>query len=78
MTVTKLHHSGAWQVSEIVNGYLLTRTYYGYTKRESISNFNKEKRNDRKSNHSILCGGRNRHSADCDSCRIDGRIRRTT
>lgn len=48
MTITKLH-SGAWQVSEIVNGYLLTRTYYGYTKREAISEFisefKEEKRN---------------------------------
>ena len=38
MTVTKLHN-GAWQVSDIVKGYLKTMTFYAYTKREAIANF---------------------------------------
>ena len=36
MIVERVAHSGAWIVYGVVNGYLLTRTYYGYTKRESI------------------------------------------
>ena len=32
MSTIKLH-SGAWQVSAIIGGYLVTRTYYGYTKK---------------------------------------------
>lgn len=32
MTAIKLH-SGAWQFSAIVAGYLFTRTFYGYTRR---------------------------------------------
>ena len=39
MTVTKLNHSGAWQISALVNNYLVTRTYYGYTKREAMRLF---------------------------------------
>lgn len=39
MTVTKLNHSGAWQISALVNNYLVTRTYYGYTKREAMAQF---------------------------------------
>lgn len=31
--------SGAWNVSAIVNGYLMRRTYFGYTKREAIDLF---------------------------------------
>ena len=38
MTTTRLH-SGAWQVSAIVRGYLVTRTYYGYTKRDAVRLF---------------------------------------
>jgi hypothetical protein len=34
--------NGSWTVSEIVNGYLVTRTYYGYTKRESLARFRRE------------------------------------
>jgi len=44
MSVTKLFPSGAWQVSAVVGGYLVTRTYYGYTKREAISTFRSEVR----------------------------------
>lgn len=40
MTAQKLFPSGAWQISGVVEGehdhYFLTRTYYGYTKKEAI------------------------------------------
>lgn len=34
--------NGSWTVSEIVDGYLVTRTYYGYTRRESLAQFRRE------------------------------------
>ena len=40
MNAEKLFPSGAWQISGVVEGesdhYYLTRTYYGYTKKEAI------------------------------------------
>lgn len=30
---------GAYVISDIINGYLVTKQYYGYTKRESIRRF---------------------------------------
>jgi len=40
MTIKKLSPSGAWQISDVVEGegegYLLSRTYYGYTKKEAV------------------------------------------
>jgi hypothetical protein len=39
MTTTKLFPSGAYQVSDIIKGYWVTRTYYGYTKREAQRQF---------------------------------------
>jgi hypothetical protein len=44
MSVTRVWHSGAWIVSDTVRGYLVTRTYYGYTKREAVRLFREEKR----------------------------------
>lgn len=41
MTATRLPN-GAWQVSALVYGFLVTRTYYGYTKREALSMFREE------------------------------------
>lgn len=41
MSTTKLH-SGAWQISAIISGRLITRTYYGYTKREAVRLFRTE------------------------------------
>ena len=35
---------GAWRISEIINGYLITKTYYSYTKREAIRQFREHKR----------------------------------
>jgi hypothetical protein len=39
MTAIKLNHNGAWQISALIDNYLVTRTYYGYTKREAIAQF---------------------------------------
>lgn len=33
------NNEGAWRISDIIGGYLVTRLYYGYTKRESIKLF---------------------------------------
>lgn len=33
---------GAWKVSAIVEGYLVTKQYFGYTKREAIALFKEE------------------------------------
>lgn len=41
MTIERLHN-GAWQISDIVNGYLVTRTYYFYTKRDAMRAFKRE------------------------------------
>jgi hypothetical protein len=38
------NHAGAWVVSDIVAGYLVTRSYYGYTKREALALFKQENR----------------------------------
>ncbi len=35
---------GAWRVSGIVNGYLKTRQYFGYTRTESIRLWKEESR----------------------------------
>lgn len=34
--------NGSLTLSEIVNGYLFTRTYYGYTKLEALRRFRAE------------------------------------
>lgn len=36
------NYAGAWIVSDIVAGYLVTRSYYGYTKREAVADFKRE------------------------------------
>ena len=36
------NHAGAWVISAIVAGYLVTRQYYFYTKREAIRQFKAE------------------------------------
>jgi hypothetical protein len=47
MTIEKLYPSGAWRICGVVEGdshYFLTRTYYGYTKRQAIRLWNREVR----------------------------------
>ena len=41
MIATRLH-SGAWQFSELVRGYLVTRTYYGVSRRYAVRQFRAE------------------------------------
>jgi len=41
-TVERIQHSGMLVVSAVVNGYLVTRRYIGYTKREAIRRFKEE------------------------------------
>jgi len=38
MTATKLFPSGAWEISDIINGYLVRLVYYG-PKRDAIKAF---------------------------------------
>jgi hypothetical protein len=39
MTITKLTPNGAYEISDIIGGYRVARTYYGYTKREAVKQF---------------------------------------
>jgi hypothetical protein len=41
MTIEK-NYEGAWVVSDIVGGYLVTRRYYYYTMREALAMFKAE------------------------------------
>lgn len=43
MTVEKTFQ-GAWRVSALVRGYLMSRQYFGLTKREAVTAFLKEAR----------------------------------
>lgn len=38
MTIEKTFQ-GAWRVSNMVNGYLVTRQFFGYTKKEAVAAF---------------------------------------
>lgn len=38
MSIVK-NREGAWVVSDIAQGYLVTRVYYGYSKREAVRRF---------------------------------------
>jgi hypothetical protein len=42
MSIEKVHPSGAYRVSDIVKGYLVTRVYMGYTKRQALAMFKQE------------------------------------
>ena len=39
MIVERVRHSGAIVISDTIGGYLVTRSYYGYTQREAIRLF---------------------------------------
>ena len=43
MSIDK-NSEGAWRISDVVDGYLVTRRYYGYTKSEAIKLFKEETR----------------------------------
>lgn len=46
MSIERVRHSGAYVISAMVGegarAYLLTRTYYGYTKAEAVAMFKEE------------------------------------
>lgn len=35
---------GAWRVSAMIDGYLVSRQYFGYTKREAVAAFREDTR----------------------------------
>ena len=41
MTVER-NHEGAYVISDIINGYLVTKRYYGYTKKQAVKLFREE------------------------------------
>jgi len=41
MTIEKTSE-GAYRITEIIGGYLVTRRYYGYTKKEAVKLFKEE------------------------------------
>jgi len=43
--VERVSHSGAWVVSDIVGGYWVTRTFYGYTRAQAVALFRESVRN---------------------------------
>lgn len=43
MTVER-NYEGAWVIYDNVRGYLVTRRYYGYTRREALAMFRREVR----------------------------------
>ena len=42
ISATRQWHNGSWVVSAVVDGYLESISYYGYTKREAVARFRAE------------------------------------
>ena len=42
MTIER-NHDGGYVISDIVNGYLVTKRYYGYTKKQAMKMFREAK-----------------------------------
>jgi len=42
MFAERVNHSGSWIVSDIVDGYRVARTYYGYTRAQALRAFKAE------------------------------------
>lgn len=42
MTIEKRFHDGAWVISDVINGFLVTRVYMGYSKKEAITMFKRD------------------------------------
>jgi hypothetical protein len=38
------NNEGAWRISDCINGYLETKVYYFYTKKEAVKLFNQFKK----------------------------------
>lgn len=47
MTVERMKPSGGYLISDIVNGYLFKRRYFDYTRKEAISEFRRERREEK-------------------------------
>jgi len=41
-TIRQNQVNGSWKVSDIIGGYLVTRVYFGYSKREALAQFKQE------------------------------------
>jgi len=39
MIIERMFPSGGYCITDIVNGYFVTRRYFGYTKREAVRRF---------------------------------------
>lgn len=37
--IIERNYQGAWVISDIIGGYRVARSYYGYTKREAVALF---------------------------------------
>jgi hypothetical protein len=48
MNAEKVFPSGAWRISDIINGEYITRQYMGYTKKEAMAEFRAETKTPRK------------------------------
>jgi hypothetical protein len=44
MTIERMFPSGGYRIDAVVDGYLVTKWYYGYTKREAIKLFKEQTR----------------------------------
>jgi len=42
MIIERVFPSGAWCVSGLVSGHLVTKVYYGYSRKESLAKFKRE------------------------------------
>lgn len=42
MTIERMTPSGGWLITAIIGGYLVTRRYFGYSKREALAMFKDE------------------------------------
>jgi hypothetical protein len=48
ITTVEKNHYGAWVVSAFIGGYLVTRQFYGYTKRQAVSRFLEQTNSDKR------------------------------
>lgn len=54
MTVARLFPSGAYEISAFVGDRLVTRRYFGYTRREAVAEFRAELREMKKEGQGVL------------------------
>lgn len=39
MSIRKIPHSGAIEISDIIHGYLVRRVYFGFTRKQAVAAF---------------------------------------